>query len=212
MAKYGRGPFGRFFGKMGNVVGSKWKNVDYMRLKPDRKRTTSSEAQLEQQLKFLAATEFLGTCIGLINQTFMSVSDKMTGYNRALQYTLKNAITGISPDFTLNYSMVLISQGDLPEETDAKAVAAPNGVTFNWTYSTNEVGLSQPTDKAILLVYCEALKRSVYTLKGADRSTGTATLNVPHFKGQVVQTWISFISADGKEIATSLYTGPVTIA
>jgi hypothetical protein len=183
-----------------------------MRMKPDRKRTSFSDAQLDQQLKFSTATAFLGTFTRLTNQTFMSVSDKMTGYNRALQYVLKNAITGTNPNYTINYSMALISQGDLPEEPDAKAVAATSAVTFIWTYSTSNVGLSQPTDKAILLVYCEALKRSVYTMNGADRSAGTATLNVPNFKGQVVQTWISFISADKKEIATSLFTGQVTIA
>jgi len=212
MGKYGRGAFGRFIGKIGNLVGSTWKNVDYMRMKPDKKRTSFSDAQLVQQLKFKTAVDFLRTFTRLTNQTFMSVNDKMTGYNRALQYVLKNAITGTNPNYTINYSMVLISQGDLPEEPDAKAVAAPNAVTFTWTYSTSGAGLSKPTDKAILLVYCEALKRSVFTLNGADRSAGTATLNVPNFKGQVVETWIGFISADGKEIATSLYTGQVTIA
>jgi len=212
MGKYGRGAFGRFFGKMGNLVGSKWKNVDYMRMKPDRKPTSFSDAQLDQQLRFKTATDFVGTFTPLTAWTFRSFNDKMTGYNRALQYILKNAITGTNPNYAINYSMALIGEGDLPEEPDAKAVAATNGVTFTWTYSTSDVGLSQPTDKAVLLVYCEALKRSVFTLKGADRSAGTATLNVPHFKGQVVQTWITFISADAREVATSLYTGAVTIA
>jgi hypothetical protein len=61
-------------------------------------------------------------------------------------------------------------------------------------------------------VYCEAKKESVFTLNGADRSAGTATLNVPGYAGQTVQTWIGFISADGKEIATSRFTGQLTIA
>jgi len=212
MAKYENGILGKFLGKVGTVVGSTWKNVQYMRSKPGRKSKAASDAQLLQQTKFAKAGEFLRTMIKLVNITFDGVATNMTGFNKAVQYVLKNAITGTAPNFGINYSLALISQGTLPNESDAKAAAGTGAATFTWT-DTSGNGLSSPTDKAILVVYCEAVKQSVYTLNGADRSAGTATLIVPaEFKGQPVQTWIGFISADGKEIATSRFTGQVTIA
>ena len=68
-----------------------------------------------------------------------------------------------------------------------------------------------PNDKAILVVYCEALGKCLFTLKGADRNTGTASIAVARFKGYEVQTWLAFISPDGANTSPSTYTGAVTI-
>ncbi|WP_394330967.1 DUF6266 family protein, partial [Hydrotalea flava] len=43
------------------------------------------------------------------------------------------------------------------------------------------------------------------------RSTEQAVMDVSQFSGKTVETWIGFISADGKEIANSLYTGQVAV-
>jgi hypothetical protein len=51
----------------------------------------------------------------------------------------------------------------------------------------------------------------VYTLNGPNRSSGQAMLDVSQFSGKNVETWLGFISADGKEIANSLYTGQVAV-
>jgi len=211
MAKYQKGILGDFSGMVGTVVGSSWKNVKYMRSKPNRKNRVASDKQSLQRTKWAMAGELIKPLTKLIKTTFNGVAGNMTAVNKAVQHVLKNAITGTAPNFTIDYSKVLISQGSLPNESDAKATAAAGAVTFTWT-NTSGNGLSSPNDKAILVVYCEALKDSVYTLNGADRSAGTATLNVAGYQGQTVQTWIGFISADGKEVATSRFTGQLTIA
>ena len=211
MATYQKGILGDFNGTVGTVVGSSWKDVKYMRSKPTRKNRVATDEQLKQRAKIAITIEFFKPLTKLIRTTFDGVAGKMTGFNRAVQYAFKNAITGTAPNFSLDYSKVLISQGNLPNESDAKATAAAGAVTFTWT-NTSGNGLSSPNDKAILVVYCEALKDSVYTLSGADRSAGTATLNVAGYQGQTVQAWISFISADGKEVATSRFVGQFTIA
>jgi hypothetical protein len=47
---------------------------------------------------------------------------------------------------------------------------------------------------------------------GAVRSAGTSTLDIPaKLSGHSLHTWMSFISADEKDVATSLYTGEVMI-
>jgi len=64
----------------------------------------------------------------------------------------------------------------------------------------------------MLVIYCPERQQCVYTTAGAERSEEVGTLDVSMFIGKTVETWVGFFSVDGKEIATSIYTGsfPVT--
>jgi len=64
---------------------------------------------------------------------------------------------------------------------------------------------------AILVVYCAAKNQCIFNTAGAARSALTAQLDVPAFSGQQVQTYIGFIFADGKDIASSMFTGQLTV-
>jgi hypothetical protein len=67
-------------------------------------------------------------------------------------------------------------------------------------------------DRAILVAYCEALNLCLYNTWGARRRDEDAILEVPQFHGHEVHTCLSFISADGKSIANSIYSGSVTLS
>src|SRR5690606_21181469 len=49
MAKFLRGIHGAYTGKVGNVVGSSWRNVDYVKSLPKQRSTKATPAQLAQQ-------------------------------------------------------------------------------------------------------------------------------------------------------------------
>jgi len=51
----------------------------------------------------------------------------------------------------------------------------------------------------------------LYTTGSALRSAGTEVFNATVFAGEVVETYIGFISEDGKDIASSLYTGQLSV-
>jgi Family of unknown function (DUF6266) len=89
-----KGILGGFSGKVGTVVGGNWKGIDYMRSMSSSKRTSFSQAQLEQQAKFALSVKFLQPINGLLDITFRDYAIKMTGQNNAMRYTLKNAIAG----------------------------------------------------------------------------------------------------------------------
>jgi len=211
MGTFSKGILGGFSGTVGNVVGGNWKGIDYMRSKSSRRNSTPSEAQLNQQLKFGLAIRFLQPMTGLLAIGFNDFAVKKTGVNSALSYTLKNAIGGISPVFNIVYSDVLVSRGDLPNVIGAATVAAPASL-LNYTWTNNAgVGIAKPTDKAMLAAYCPALNQCIYTTGSADRIAGADSLNLSSFAGQLVETYIGFISADGRNVATSIYTGQVTV-
>jgi hypothetical protein len=55
------------------------------------------------------------------------------------------------------------------------------------------------------------MRSAIYTNVGPARSVEAASLDLSAFSGKQVQTWIGFVSVSGKEVATSAFTGAVTI-
>ena len=211
MGTINKGILGGFSGKVGTVVGGTWKGIDYMRSKGNRKNFEPTDKQLAQQQKFALVMGFLQPMAALLNVTFRDFAVKMTGINSAFAYTIKNAITGAYPSFAIDYSLVLLSRGDLPNAL-APAVTSGAGsvLTFSWTDNSG-VGIARASDQAILIAYCPAKKQAIYTVDGA-RNGLTGSLNLAAFSGQQVQTYIGFISDDGNNVANSIFTGAVTVS
>ena len=212
MAKFAGGILGAFSGKVGSVIGGNWKGITYMRSQPAKRTSTPTQAQLEQQAKFTLAIRFTNVLSALFAISFRQYANKMTGVNSAFSYLLKNAITGSYPGYSIDYSKVLISRGDLPNAENPTAVAAvASKINFAWVDNTG-TGKASSDDTAILVVYCPAMKLALYTTTGATRSDGSQQYNAAVFHGQQVETWVGFISADGKEIASSIFTGQLTVS
>jgi len=211
MASITKGILGGFSGTVGTVIGGSWKGINYMRSIAASYTNANTQAQQEQRAKFKLGISFATTLTGLFNLSFRNYAVKMSGYNNALSYLLKNAIVGNFPDYSIDYSQVLVSRGDLPNGMNPTAVSQPGSNTkFSWTNNSG-VGRAKAGDKTILVLYCKNLKMAVYTTDTATRSEGEAVLNASILKGEVVQSFIGFISEDGKDIASSIYTGELTV-
>ena len=207
-----KGILGGFSGTVGTVIGSTWKGITYMKSQPAKRSTPPTPAQLDQQAKFAIAMKYVQSMSGLVMVSFRNYAVKMTGVNNAFSYTLKNAITGSYPNYTVDYSMTLVSRGDLPNATTPTATASANHIiTFGWTNNTG-IGKAKATDKSILAVYCADFNQTLYTTGSALRSAGTDTLDATLFAGKQVETYIGFISDDGKDIANSVYTGQLVVS
>lgn len=212
MGTFSKGILGGFSGTVGTVVGGNWKGIDYMRSQSSKRTGGFTQPQLEQQAKFALIVKFVQTMTAFVAISFRDFAVQMTGFNNAVSYNLKNAITGVYPNYSLLYNLALVSRGDLPNALGPTAIAAAGGkVVYSWTDNTG-VGRAKATDLAMLLVYCPALNMSIYTTGSAARSAVTDTLTVSTFSGQTVETYIAFISADGKDIASSIYTGQVIVS
>lgn len=212
MGTFDKGILGGFSGKVGTVIGGNWKGIDYMRSKASRRNFKPTQPQLEQQLKFGLTMRFAQPFSGLFEISFGNFAVRKTGINSAVSYVLKNAITGVYPAFTIDYSNVLVSRGDMPNVlAPAVTAGAASLVTWNWTDNSG-VGIARATDKALLAAYCPAFNQCIYTTGSAVRSALTDSLGLGSFSGQDVHTWIGFISEDGQNVASSVYTGMVTVS
>jgi hypothetical protein len=146
--------------------------------------------------------------ISLLNVTFKHLAVRMTGFNKAFSYNVKNAITGIHPELKIDYSMVLLSRGDLPNVGSPAVMVSEGKLMFTWTDNSGK-GQAHGSDKAFVAAYCEDLNNWKAMMDVALRSDGSCGFDLNDFAGKTVHTYIGFISEDGKNVADSLYTGLV---
>jgi Family of unknown function (DUF6266) len=209
MGTHKQGILGSFSGKVGTVVGSTWRGQWVMRGLTTKKRGKSDPSQLQQQAKFGLMIKFLRPLGSLLSQTYDITPAEMTGINKALSDNIKNAITGVYPAFTVDYTKLSLSKGILPNaETPTAASTVAGKLTFTWTDNSG-TGDALATDMAFVAVYNDTLNRWIFKQNIAARNAGTYTLDVTAFSGKPVQTYFGFISADGSSVSDSLFTGQV---
>jgi hypothetical protein len=212
MSKFNMGILGGFSGKTGTVVGSSWKGKNVMRALPAKKKNRQATPnQLEQQEKFKLMVQFLSGLSDLLNITFKAQASKISGFNAAVSYNIQSAITGDQSPFRIDFAKAKVSQGNLPSVASPKAEAAPgHHVSFSWRYNAGLTS-ARPTDIAVLVVYCPALKQSAYASEGATRADQLHSIDVGVFAGHDVETWLAFVREDGMKASNSVYTGSVTL-
>lgn len=213
MGKIAQGILGGLSGKVGNVVGASWKGIDYVRIKPTSVANPRTVGQVNQRTKFSATLEFLQANLGFVQVGYKFFAIKKTAFNAAMSYVLNNAITGTEPDFEVDYSLALLSKGNLSGPLNPGVDLGTAGeVSFNWDDNSAE-GNASPTDKAMLLVYNPSKKESIYNLEGADRTAGYDTLSIPStYDGDTVELFMAFVAADGSKVSNSIYLGSGTAA
>ncbi|MES2003022.1 MAG: DUF6266 family protein [Bacteroidota bacterium] len=211
MATYNKGILGGFSGKTGSVVGTSWKGRAVMRSLPSKRSKTVTQAQLDQQEKFKLAISFLSGMADLLSISFGSLAGSISGYNAAVSYNIQKAVLGSVSPFSIDFSLTQVSLGVLPGASNPAALAvAGNQVRFNWADNSG-TGKALATDIAVLVAFCPETQRSVYTTAGALRSGLTQTLDTSVYAGKTVETWLAFMSADGKKCSDSVYTGQLTL-
>lgn len=211
MATYNKGILGGFSGKTGSVVGANWKGRTVMRSLPGKRTKAPTQAQLGQQEKFKLAIGFLSGMADLLTISFGSLASNVSGYNAAVSYNLQKAVVGNASPYSIDFSLAQVSLGVLPGASNPTAIAmAGNLVKFSWADNAG-TGKATATDIVLLVAFCPETQRSVYTTAGAMRSGLTQTLDTSVFAGKTVETWIAFMSADGKKCSDSTYTGLVTL-
>jgi hypothetical protein len=214
MAIIPQGITGPFIGRVGPVVGYVSRGKSIMRGRPNLSKSRKpSTLQRQQHAKFSLMNKFLGPIIPFLNETKKTVDIDLTGYNKAFSYNVKNAITGTFPDLIINYNMVLLTRGDLPNVRSSEVESlSPGQITCRWNDNSG-TGLARPGDKAFLAVYCPEVSNNwIYGLDQTERAAGVCNFNVALFSGRTVHIYMGFLSSDGKEVSDSLYAGQLHIA
>lgn len=213
MAIITQGILGGISGKIGNVIGGSWKGIDYLRIMPASVANPKTPAQMDQRSKFITVIKFLQPMVEFLRVGFKLYAIKMTQFNNAMSYNLKNAITGEYPNYTIDLSKALVSRGSLAVALGANVVAtSATEIALSWSDNSG-TGNAQTTDKSLLLAYHTETGTVIYNTSGASRSVGEQSLTVPsELSGGTFETFLGFISEDRLLVANSVYVGSITLA
>jgi len=214
-----KGLLGGVSGKVGNVVGGNWKGIDYLRIMPASVANPKSEKQMNQRIKFMTVIRFLQPFTEFVRIGFKAYATKMTAFNAAMSYNFKNAISGTYPDYSIDYSKVLLSRGSLTSVYNAACVAElGDTVKLSWDNNSGS-GTAQANDKVLAVIFNPATHEVIYTMDAGQRGDAQAELDVPtSYSGKEVHCFMAFASLDSlianggkKAISDSCYAGSVSV-
>jgi len=208
MGTYVDGILGNFRGKVGAVIGSKWRGVHYMKSKGAPRSNNFSARQIEQQARFALATRAIQALHPVLKVGYRNHARNCTAYNMALSDVLRDAIAGVHPDWMLDYGAFRISKGTLTPAHNP-TVAFNNGVmTFRWDVQSDQGG-GLGTDQVLLAAIAEN-GAVAFSIQQFTRSQQTGTLSMPLNAGNApVHCYIAMVSSASREVSNSLYVGVV---
>lgn len=213
MAQLNNGILGGFTGRVGTVTGYTRYGRNVMRSATSMVIDKPTPLRKAQREKIKVATHFMKAFTGrkIFSTTFPNYGHGGSGYNRAMGVLLNKALKGAYPAYHIDYSEFLISNGPLPEAYNAAVQPTPaQTIQFTWTNNSLD-GTAKATDKVILVAYIPAKNEIIFSLDAGQRATGNALLSAGMPAGTIAETWIGFVSDDGRLAANSVYTGQVVL-
>lgn len=212
MATFEKGILGGFSGKVGNVVGSRWRGKNVMRSLPQRGNYTPTEKQEEQRQKFKTVIGFLTPLVGILSHYFGSPQGDKSRVNLATSYHLKNAVIDSPEGMVMDYAKVLISKGDLRGiESGTVATAAGRILNFTWQDNSGQ-GKATATDTLLVVVYAPELNLYYTDTAAATRDATSVGVTLPEFMASFeVEVWASFTKPETNFASISTYMGAVTV-
>ena len=212
MSTIKQGILGGFSGKTGTVIGSSWKGISVMRGIAPSIAQPNTAAQLAQRAKFSLMGKFLRPLIPFLRIGFRSQAVKMSGFNAAMSYNLQNALTGTYPDYDVDYTKALVSEGNLTGALNPEVTATVAGeIGYTWEDNSDDT-IALKDDKVLLVVYNPAKKRAITVIDGNTRAGGSQSITLPStFTGDEVQCFISFANATRSVVSNSEFVGGIIV-
>jgi hypothetical protein len=217
MAILSQGILGPLNGKTGPVITYTRYGQNIIRsIGGTKKNKIETPARKAQREKIKVCNEFTQafTGTGFFNKSFPAFGHTGSGYNRATG-ALMNLALVTNPTTAISWPKVLVSKGEIASVDFATThINTAGDIVFTWDDNAG-TGTAKANDTAILVAYFpafeEAYLRAVFQFSEATRNAGNAVLQLNGKKG-VAETWLGFLSADGKNAANSVHTGRVLLA
>lgn len=208
MGTFKKGILGGFSGKVGTVVGSNWRGLDVMRSLPKKSGLSPTQEQVEQRQRFALAMGFISPLTKILSLYYGNVSGTSSRLNNAMSYHLKEAVTGNSPNFAVDYAKVVISKGEVIGVKDG-VISAPQAgmVQVDWSNNSGQV-LADANDLLLVVLYNSDKAVFVVEEGTATRQEATLDIAVPAgYAGDTLHAWVGFVNKAQKKASSSIYLG-----
>lgn len=216
MARLKKGINGPISGKVGDVVGSSWNGIDYIKSLPDRKKPPT-ENELKNRFRFGLSQLWLRPLLVFVRAGFRGYTETFEGFSAAKSYLSRNALEGEGFETTVNPALVKVSYGDLPLSEDIQfEKISDSELLFTW--NPDRVNGGYPDDQIMLLAYNIEKKDEInsgntfFSLTGQFRKTGSDTLGIApdeYSPNKTYHIYVAFSAFDRIRQSDSVYLGTV---
>ncbi len=207
MAIFKNGPNGSFSGKVGSVVGYKWKGLDVIRGLPRKSQKPRSEARLANEQAMKIIMEALRPLTVFIRTGFHHAAEplNMSAFNLALSINKKQALKGAYPHLEIDWSKFVVSQGPLPGLKRVTADWTDTGLRVAWENNSG-TDRAYDIDQLTLLAYSQKLARWFFFLNESTRGATECLLSAEaDWIGTEVDLFGSFMSFGGQLVSDSVH-------
>lgn len=208
MATTESGPGGHHRGKLGNMV---YYTLNGKRVVREIGRTLKppTELQLAARMVTKMSSLLLGRLKDFIKTGFLlqAIQAQDNAFNVAVKANKKNMIKGVYPNLEIAYDQLLLSAGTLKPAQNWQVAQTDIGLQYTWD-TDPKMAWPEATDQVMMLAYFPKHEKVCFTLFGKDRLAGSDLLEIPpSLQSEYMETYISFVAADRKQVANSTYTG-----
>ena len=194
--------FGKISGRHGSAVAAELRNGMNVLKVFTAPFNPKSVKQVAQRTKF----KFVIDTLLCMDKLFMITFHGLGEFHHAVSLALKNAVTGTSPDFSIDYTKLVMSEGSIYGTSHVIAAKTTGtSVRIDWVnnlYNTSALA----TDNVSLIFFREAEKEAVLLENCTQRAAETVEVELPaEWAGGKVHCWIYFTDADGLHNSLSKY-------
>lgn len=208
MARFDDGINGPFRGKVGSVIGSKWRKVNYMKGLSKKKKRPASPEQAVIRTKFSLLNRFLKPLSKTLEISFRQFTAEATGRNVAFSYNYDEAFIEEEGEVRLNYPALRFSHGSLVTAGAERAWVDDRGVVhITWNTKTYGMGGS-PDDEAHMLLFDETNDIFLTPSGTTVRQDGKAEITRKDFlesAREQLHLWLFFTDNDKKRVSKTVY-------
>lgn len=210
MATINHGILGGFSGSVGNIVGYRYKNRFFIRQRPSKSLKPPTLKQLAQRTRFRLTLAFVSPLRQALKPLPERGKRQVSAFNSCFSKVIRGAIAGSYPNLGIHYAAVKLTSGDLYSGCNCFVSEAGATLIFNWCPGTHNCRFE---GSVVMLAYNPAKEQWIYHTADAGDADRLAMLELPcSFRGDRVETWLYFVSADRKAVSDSVYLGAVHVS
>ena len=206
-------PFtGRTSGRFAGAVFSKQFGKNTMRSKPVEVANPKTTKQLTQRQRFSMMVVVGRLLLSFIRVSFKQIAVGMSAFNSFVQQNIDLFIAGAYPNFTYDWSKLIVSKGTLTGLLSPIAAAfAGLIVKISWTDNTGN-GDALASDNAMLVLVNPTKMEVVTSTTDATRDDEEYSFTVPaSWAGDTVHCYAAAADEDYAKIADSVYCNTVVV-
>lgn len=210
MAILHHGILGGFSGKVGNIVGYRYKNQYCIRQMPRKSIKPAGNKQLSQRAKFKLSMALISPLRDQLRQLPEKRKRRISAFNYCLSKVLTEVIVGTYPEYSFNYAALQLSSGSLSPGHCHSVYETQNDLIFSWCPDIPDFYSAR---RLYMLAYNPLRNQWVCDNLELRSDDFMGMLSLPcSFIGEQVETYMYFTKTNGKAVSDSIHLGTVNLA